>query len=150
MTPFSSILKSTSFPWLININQSINPNSTFWPSLISLTIPLVNFSIPNFTMLGVISHAKLRSLNCSIKSNSQTMSVYICKYFLLKASATILALPGWQLKPKSQSFRYFKPSHLSHTKLLLIEQILQTLMYLTSEFPTVTWHRPWTELIYHH
>ena len=53
--------KSTPIPWLTNTNRSISSKSSFWRSLISSKMLLVNFNIPYFTPLGVNSLTKLKS-----------------------------------------------------------------------------------------
>lgn len=98
---FSFILNSIYLPLLINTNWSINTKSNFRPSLIFPNTLLINFNIPSFTLGGVISHTKLRSLNYFSNSNSQTISPVLQK---------------------------IKSPPLPHIPLLLIKQILQTLM----------------------
>ena len=88
-------LKLLSLPYSIASNWVLWKGSVFWPSLISPSNSLVILKVPNLTLLGVTSHARLRSLNCSRRSISLTIKANICRDFLLKASATTLALPGW-------------------------------------------------------
>jgi len=94
-TPFDPTLKLLSLPDSIASNRVLRKWSIFWPSLISPSNSLVILKVPNLTLLRVTSHARLRSLNYSRRSISLTIKVDICRDFLLKASATSLALPGW-------------------------------------------------------
>lgn len=101
ISPLASHSNSNYFPSFFRLIISCKNWSPCWASWTLTKKSLVIFNIPKYKLFDHTSTEKFTSLNSSINCNSFTIIMDICNNFLLKASTTTFALPGWYDNLKS-------------------------------------------------